>query len=134
MMSRKGIPFGLLFWEESKTMISTKIYVGLNDSVTKTQLFETEMYIKILKDVCRSYRIPFSFGVEEGGYVHADGEYTREMTLVITLIDIDRSIINEIAKDLCAFFNQESVLIVENTVRAYYVSDSVRECAEKQEP
>jgi hypothetical protein len=53
---------------------------------------------------------------------------------VITLIDIDRSIINEIAKDLCAFFNQESVLIVENTVRAYYVSDSVRECAEKQDP
>ena len=51
-------------------MIETKIYVGLNDSVTKTQIFETEKYISILRNVCFAYHTPFSFDVEEGGYIH----------------------------------------------------------------
>ena len=66
-----------------------------------------------------------SFNVEEGGYVHEDGTYTRENTLVLTLIDADKSIVEEIAKDLCVFFHQESVLITEGRVHAYYISESL---------
>ena len=108
-------------------MTETRIYVGLNDSVTKTQLFETETYINILRNVCFGYKTPFSFGVEEGGYIHESGEYTRETSLVLTLIDVDRAIVNEIAKDLCSFFHQESVLITESAVRSYYISESLEE-------
>lgn len=107
-------------------MTETKIYVGLNDSIEKRQLLETEKYISVLRNVCYAYGTPFSFGVEEGGYIHENGEYTRETTLVLTLIDVKRNTVNEIAKDLCSFFHQESVLITENLVRTYYVSESLQ--------
>ena len=57
--------------------------------------------------------------------MHEDGRYTEEATLVISLIDVDRKLINEIAKDLCVFFNQESVLITDDRIRAYFVSQSL---------
>ena len=106
-------------------MIETKIYVGLNDSVEKKQLLETEKYMSVLRNVCHAYNTPFSFGVEEGGYIHENGDNTRETTLVLTLIDVNKIIVNEIAKDLCTFFHQESVLITESIVRTYYVSESL---------
>jgi len=106
-------------------MTETKIYVGLNDSVEKKQLMETEKYISVLRNVCCGYNTPFSFDVEEGGYIHENGDYTKETTLVLTLIDADKTIVNEIAKDLCSFFHQESVLITEGIVRAYYVSETL---------
>ncbi len=106
-------------------MTETKIYVGLNDSVEKKQLMETEKYISVLRNVCYAYNTPFSFDVEEGGYIHESGEYTRETTLVLTLIDVNRVTVNEIAKDLCTFFHQESVLITEGIVRSYYVSETL---------
>ena len=106
-------------------MIETKIYVGLNDSVTKTQLFETDKYVSVLRNVCNAYHIPFSFDVVEGGYMHENGEYTRETTLVLTMIDADKNTITEIARDLCAFFNQESVLITEDNVRAFFIKETL---------
>ena len=36
-------------------MIETKICVGLNDRDTKEQKLETEKYVRILKNVCRSF-------------------------------------------------------------------------------
>ena len=73
-------------------MTETKIYVGLNDSVEKKQLLETEKYVSVLRNVCYAYNTPFSFAVEEGGYIHESGEYTKETTLVLTLIDVNKGI------------------------------------------
>ena len=106
-------------------MIETKIYVGLNDSVTKTQIFETEKYISILRNVCFAYHTPFSFDVEEGGYIHENGEYTRETSLILSLIDVNKKTVNEIAKDLCVFFHQESVMITEDRIRTYFISETL---------
>lgn len=112
-------------------MKETRIYVGLNDSVTKKQLFDTEKYIKILKGVCFAYHTPFSFDVIEGGYIHENGEYTKETTLQLTLIGAKKDTINEIAKDLCAFFNQESVLITENHIKSYFIRESLKPADDK---
>ena len=106
-------------------MIETRIYVGLNDADAKRQLFETDKYLNVLRNVCKAYRIPFSFDVEEGGYIHENGEYTRETTLVLCLIDVEREIVDEIAKDLCAFFHQESVLITRDPVEVYYINETL---------
>ncbi|MBO7422781.1 MAG: hypothetical protein J6T99_05280 [Oscillospiraceae bacterium] len=106
-------------------MIETKIYVGLNDAVTKKQIFETEKYISILRNVCYAYHTSFSFDVEEGGYIHENGEYTRETSLILILIDAEKELVNEIAKDLCVFFHQESVLITEDHVRSYSVRETL---------
>ena len=106
-------------------MIETKIYVGLNDSVTKNQIFETEKYISILRNVCFAYHTSFSFDVEEGGYIHENGEFTKETTLILVLIDAKKETVNEIAKDLCVFFHQESVMITEDRVRSYFISETL---------
>ena len=103
-------------------MIETKLYVGLNDADTRKQEHDTAMYVHVLKNVCRSYHVPFSVSLSQGGYMHADGEYTEELTLVLTLIDVDKGLIDEIARDLCVFFHQESVLITEDRVRAYTIN------------
>ena len=106
-------------------MIETRIYVGLNDSDTLSQKYSTEKYTNILKSVCRAYKVPFSFSAIEGGYMHENGEYTQEKTLVISLIDVPKETVSEIAKDLCVFFHQESVLITEDRIRAYFVNDKI---------
>ena len=106
-------------------MTETKIYVGLNDSETMVQTHKTEKYVDVLKHVCLSYHVAFSFSVAQGGYVHEDGRFTQETTLLLSLIDTDEETVNEIAKDLCVFFHQESVLITQGTVRAYFVKESL---------
>ena len=106
-------------------MVERKIYIGLNDLTTNTQLFENEKYIRVLRSVCYSYRVPFSFNVQEGGYLYENGDYARETSLVLTLIDVEKSIVNDIARDLCAFFHQESVLITENQLQAYSVCETL---------
>ncbi len=114
-------------------MIETKIYVGLNDADTMTQRFETQKYAGTLKRVCENYHVPFSFSVMQGGYMHEDGRYAQENTLVLSLIDIGRETVEEIAKDLCVFFRQESVMITENTVRTYFIHETVLERGEEKE-
>ncbi len=108
-------------------MTKTEIYIGLNDQDTKEQKFETSKYVSVLKNVCIIYRVPFSFSVIEGGYIHQSGEYTQERTLVLSLIGVERAVIEEIAKDLCAFFHQESVLITAGDVEAYSISEKLVE-------
>ncbi len=106
-------------------MIESKIYVGLKDLSTNTQLHENEVYINVLRNVCYSYKVPFSFNVQEGGYIYENGEYAKETSLVLTLIDANKTVVNDIAKDLCAFFHQESVLITESPVQAYFIHESL---------
>ena len=107
--------------DPSEYKIETKIYVGLNDGETKEQLFKTEKYLNLLKNVCKNYHIAFSVDIEEGGYFHDNGEYTEETSLVLILIDVDRNTVREIAKDLCTFFRQESVLVTEDLVKGYFL-------------
>ena len=104
-------------------MTETRIYVGLNDAETKKQKFETDKYLGILKNICQGYHVAFSVDIEEGGYFHEDGEYTEETSLVLILIDADRDIVQEIAKDLCAFFHQESVLVTEDQIEGRFVHE-----------
>lgn len=106
-------------------MTETKIYVGLNDSETMKQEHDTARYVKILKNVCYSYHVAFSFSIVQGGYIHEDGQYTQETTLVLDLIDTDPELVNEIAKDLCVFFHQESVMITESDVRSYFINEKL---------
>ena len=40
---------------------------------------------------------------------------------MLTLIDAERAVIEEIARDLCTFFRQESVLVTSSEVDTYSV-------------
>lgn len=101
------------------------IYIGLNDSETGQQKFSTDRYLSILKNVCRSYQVAFSVQEINGGYFHEDGRYTEETTLVLTLMNIEDELVLEIAKDVCAFFNQESVMVTSSPTSVVFVSESL---------
>ena len=101
--------------------------MGLNDAVTKQQEHPTKTYVAIMKNVCKSYHVAFSFIVSEGGYFHDNGDYTQEKTLVLCLLDPEEGVVDSIARDLCAFFHQESVLITESKVRAYFIKEKLPE-------
>ena len=105
-------------------MTEITISVGLNDAVTKQQEHPTKMYVEIMKNVC--YHVPFSFIVSDGGYFHENGDYTQEKTLVLCLLDPVEGVVDGIARDLCAFFHQESVLITESKVRAYFIKEELK--------
>ena len=103
----------------------TTIYVGLNDSVTGEQKYDTEKYLSILKNVCMSYRVAFSLYPIHGGYFHEDGRYVEETTLSLMLIGVDEATVTEIAKDLCVFFNQESVMVLTSPCSVVFVSEEL---------
>lgn len=84
----------------SETTSESRIYIGLNDSITKQQLFETDKYKSVLKNVCYSYHVSFSVSMLEGGYFSEDGGYVNENSLVITLIDVKPETVEEIAQEL----------------------------------
>ena len=102
-----------------------KIYVGLNDATKHEQLYEKERYISVLKNVCRSYHTAFSFDVINGGYFHEDGTYVEENSLELTLLDVSDELVNEIAKDLCAFFHQESVMVVYSEPEVEFIQEII---------
>ncbi len=106
-------------------MKEIKIYVGLNDSETLAQRYDDEVYVSVLKKVCFSYHVPFSFSMSEGGYFHENGDYTQEHTLVLSLIDVEETTAEEIAKDLCVFFHQESVLLTSAEMKAVFIKEQL---------
>lgn len=114
-------------------MIETTIYVGLNDADTKKQKFETERYLTVLKRVCAEYRVPFSFHLVQGGYLHDDGEYTEENTIELSFIEVPQETIDLIAEDLCTFFHQESVFVTTEHIKAYTIRDKVRDSISSDE-
>ena len=107
-------------------MTETKIYIGLNDSLTNQQEHNTEIYVNVMKYVCQSHHVSFSFVITEGGYVHENGNYTQEQTLILSLFDVDKNIAEAIAKDLCAFFHQETVMVTESMVHVSLIKDDLK--------
>ena len=105
--------------------IQTTIYIGLNDSETRQQKLDSEKYLMILKNACQKYRIAFSVQMLNGGYFHEDGGYTEENTLMLRLIDVPEEIVTELAKDLCVFFNQESVMITSSPTSLVYIKEKL---------
>lgn len=101
------------------------IYIGLNDSETGVQKFGTERYLTVLKNVCKSYHVAFSVQVIAGGYFHEDGRYTEENTLTLTLMEVPEETVLEIAKDLCAFFHQESVMVTSSPSTVVFVREAL---------
>ena len=103
----------------------TTIYVGLNDADSRAQRFETDKYLSILQNVCRSYHVAFSVSQVSGGYFHQDGTYVQENTLVLSLMDVPDDVIRSIAEDLCVFFRQETVLVTKSPSEIFYVSEKL---------
>ncbi len=106
-------------------MLEARIYVGLRDKDSHEQRFEIEKYKSILKEVCKNYRAPLSLNVIEGGYFHDDGSWVDENTLLVTFIGIRIKTVYEIARDICTFFRQETVMITYTPVIRFNIHDDL---------
>ena len=71
-------------------MVKSEIYIGLHDSTTKTQLFENEKYIRVLRNVCHSYKVPFSFGIQEGDTFMKTGNMPEKQVLCLLLLTLKK--------------------------------------------
>ena len=103
----------------------TTIYIGLNDAETGVQKFGSDKYISILKNICKNYRIGFSVQEINGGYFYEDGRYTDENALMLRLIDVPEQIVTELAKDICVFFNQESVMVTTSPTSVIFIQEKI---------
>ena len=106
-------------------MTQSTIYIGLNDSETGVQKYDTEKYLSLLKKVCQNFHVAFSVHRIEGGYFHENGNYVEETTLALLLMDTPEETVLQIAKDLCAFFHQESVMVTTSPCSAVFVKDDI---------
>ena len=89
------------------------------------QKFSTEKYLSILKNVCRNYQVAFSVHRINGGYFHEDGSYVEETSLKLLILGEDIELVREIAKDLCAFFHQESVMVVFSDAEVEFIQETI---------
>ena len=102
-----------------------KICVGLNDCETDCQKFDTEKYMTVIEYVCKNNNIAYSIETMRGGYAYENGGFARENSLGITLIGATKEVVNDLAAELCAMFNQESVLIFHDRVSAYFLTEKL---------
>ena len=61
----------------------------------------------------------------EGGYFHEDGSWVDENTLLVTFIGIRKRTVYEIARDICTFFRQETVMITLTPSIRFNIHDSL---------
>ena len=100
------------------------ISVGLNDKDEKSQKVQTEKVLRLVTNCCRGYEMAFSSYLQDGGYLHDNGEYVLEKSVCIVLVEPEEQLVEEVARDLCAFLNQESVMVTVDEVACYFISEA----------
>lgn len=101
------------------------IYMGLADRNEYEQKVSFEKASSLVGNVCRNYNMPFSLVLQQGGYFHHNGQFIDEASLAVSLIDADRRLVDEVAADLCCFFNQESVMVTCEKIQVYSVENNI---------
>lgn len=103
------------------------ISVGLNDKDENTQKFQTERIMGLVTSCCKGHDLAFSCYHQRGGYKPENGGYILENSIAIVLNDPDETMVEELCQDLCAFLNQETVMVTAQKAECYYVSCSIKE-------
>lgn len=101
------------------------ISVGLNDKDDYIQKFQTERIINLVTNCCKAYELPFSCYPQNGGYKCENGRYILEKSIAIILIDPTEQLVEELSKDLCAFLNQETVLVTVENIECFLISQTI---------
>ena len=102
-----------------------QISIGLNDSESRVQKHDTEVFERIVRNVCKGYHVAFSLSKCLGGYYHEDLSFVSENSLILTLIGAEEYMVEEISKDICAFFHQECVMVTHDRVQCRFVSEAL---------
>lgn len=103
------------------------IMVGMNDKDDNVQKFQTERILELVTNCCKGYGLAFSCYVQRGGYKPFNGGYILEKSVAVVLLDPPADLVDELSKDLCAFLNQETVMVTVDQVECYYISHAIQD-------
>ena len=92
------------------------LYLGLNDKDTKQQKIAILEAYKIAMNIILKYTDGATIFEASGYYKHDNGSITIEKTLRIELLFIEKSTVLVIIDTLKNVFNQESVILQEETI------------------
>ena len=87
-----------------------KVYVGLNDQLTKKQEIETETAMVIVSEYLANHFEGATVYNGIGVYKHNDGTVVRENSLIIELVFVDDNMVNEMINHFREILNQESIM------------------------
>lgn len=87
-------------------------YIGLNDKVAQTQLYETEHYIEVLRNLLDSDEVEsYTYEIVQGIY-----KGMKENTIKLELIDNGQGLSQELLESIKYLFNQECILVTERVL------------------
>lgn len=101
-----------------------KIYIGMNDKETLSQLCSTEDFIEIIQTVCEDRRIAFSMTEQIGGYTMHDGTFITERSLVLAISGLEKAQIMKLAESLRIMLNQETVMVSLEKPELFLITDT----------
>ena len=110
---------------EKKTIEKYTIYAGLNDKDTNEQKYITDRVTALITGISNGYKSPLTCQTGSGTYFSEMGTQVNENSLVITLVDTSEELVNEIAADICAFLNQETVMITVEKIERYFLQETI---------
>lgn len=90
--------------------VKYEIYVGLKDQETYEEIFDPEIFAKVLAKKCHNKEIGFSLTTQLGGYTHNKG-YVTETSLRVTLIGVNEEEVNELGAYLKELINTDTILV-----------------------
>lgn len=89
-----------------------KIFIGLNDKDTKTQLITKARAKGYLNNCLNSNKIEGATMYEaQGLYTHQNGEVVKENCFVIELLFVDEITVKQLCEGLKTLLNQESIAL-----------------------
>lgn len=94
------------------------LIIGLNDKNTKKQELDTISCYKLVNNLLLKYVDGATIYQAQGIYKHENGQIVIENSLKIDIIDSTRDVIENIATQLKTILNQESIVIIENTINS----------------
>lgn len=91
-----------------------KLFIGLNDKNTLTQIIATKDARKVVDEICVQYADGYLANESEGGWKNEDDKVTHETTLVYAIFGATDDQVRKIARDALTTLNQEAILIEKN--------------------
>ena len=108
-----------------KRLEKTTIYIDQSDIDTDLPRFSNGKLLHIVTEVCKNYIGSFTVSNVEGGILYEDGNLTSQRKIAITFYHSDIAQVNEMAADLCAFFDKKSVVVEREPIAQYTVSNCI---------
>lgn len=111
---------GNLNSQSIKNTTEYQIYIGCNDVFAQKEIVSEEELRNMVRAFFERREIAFSMISLKGGFLYANGGYVLEDTLCINIVTDNEEGIKALAKDLSMYMNQESILILKNSLSAEY--------------